>query len=242
MLRQKESKVDLGLQAFSAFGIDHINSSGFVGYEEAVATLNKRVEGVTAGQIKPLIWFLQHPSLYTAGPLWVGDESVKVKGKLVPFFRTQRGGQMTYHGPGQRIVYVVLPLRHFGLSISSFLSALGTWVQKSLESVGVPCFYDDKQIGVWVTQKGHVAQKVASIGLRVRKGVVFHGVALNIDPDMDYFGAIKPCGLQAEQVTSLKNTGYFLGLDQVDQALYKSFNSAFGSLISRGALKEAAGL
>ena len=204
-------------------------SAGPVAYPAAVAAMEERVAQIAAGEARELVWLLEHPPLYTAG--------VSAKpGDLLdpdrfPVFKSGRGGQFTYHGPGQRVAYVMLDLRARRRDARAFVLALEAWVIGALARLGVAGETRDGRVGVWVGEAGSTREdKIAAIGVKIRRWVSFHGVSLNVAPDLDHFAGIVPCGISEHGVTSLERLGAPATLRQADQALAQSFMSVFGPI------------
>ena len=205
---------------------------GLIGYEEAVAAMEARVLAIAEGAACELIWLVEHPALYTAGT------SAKLKDLVepgcLPVHWTGRGGQFTYHGPGQRVVYVMLDVRtRFGNDIHLFTRSLENWMIGALNRLGVTASTIEGRTGVWVRasdpeETGEPFAKIAAIGLRIRRGISFHGVALNIDPDLAHYRGIVPCGLIGSRATSLAALGHPATAGSADAALKLSFANLFG--------------
>ncbi|HUZ13801.1 MAG TPA: lipoyl(octanoyl) transferase LipB [Caulobacteraceae bacterium] len=205
-------------------------SASPVAYPEAVAAMEARVAAIAAGRAGELVWLLEHPPLYTAGvSARPGD---LLDPERFPVFRSGRGGQFTYHGPGQRVAYVMLDLGRRGRDVGRFVRALQTWMIESLAGLGVEGQVREGRVGVWVEHdRGDgIAReaKIAAIGVKLRRWISFHGVSLNVDPDLAHFGGIVPCGLAGHQVTSLADLGCTAGLAQTDAALEAAFRRVFG--------------
>lgn len=219
----------------AAAGIEWQTSAAPVPYEAAVAAMEARVAAIREGRAAELIWLLEHPPLYTAGTSARAEDLLE-PGRL-PVFKTGRGGQYTYHGPGQRIAYVMLdldrPVPGRGRDVRCHVWRLEEWMIRVLARLGVAGGRRDGRIGVWVERPEGGDDKIAAIGVRVRRWVTFHGVALNIDPDLDQFRGIVPCGLSPERsghgVTSLARLGIDLPMADVDQALRDTFQESFGA-------------
>ncbi|MCW8952688.1 MAG: lipoyl(octanoyl) transferase LipB, partial [Rhodospirillales bacterium] len=177
-----------------------------------------------AGTAPETVWLLEHPPLYTAGTS--ADEGDLLDPGRLPVYRTGRGGQYTYHGPGQRIAYVMLDLHRHGRDVRGFVAALEQWMIDVLDSFGVKGERRTGRVGIWVAQNGH-EEKVAALGVRVRHWVTYHGVALNVSPDLQHFHGIVPCGISDHGVTSLARLGIEAKTDEVDAALMKAFPKAF---------------
>lgn len=209
--------------------VDWIISDHPVPYEAAVAAMERRVAAIVAGEAAELVWLLEHPALYTAGTS-ARDEDLLSPGRF-PVFRTGRGGQFTYHGPGQRVVYVMLDIRRRFGDVRSFVTALEQWIIATLAEFNVRGETRPDRVGVWVARpaKGPgVEDKIAAIGIRVRHWVSFHGIAINVEPDLEHFTGIVPCGIQRHGVTSLADLGLPLSIFDVDNALAARFEDLFG--------------
>jgi lipoyl(octanoyl) transferase len=206
-------------------------SPGLVDYETAVAAMEARAAAIAAGEAGELVWLLEHPPLYTAG-VSAKDADLLAPDRF-PVFRTGRGGQFTYHGPGQRVAYVMLDLRARGRDVTKFVKDLETWIIGALADFNVKGEIRDGRVGVWVERKGPGwarEDKIAAIGVRLRKWVSFHGIAFNVEPDLEHFSGITPCGISAPQfgVTSLVDLGLPVTMNDADAALRASFERVFG--------------
>ncbi len=211
--------------------VEWVVSPGRVGYAAAVRAMERRVEQITAGRAGELVWLLEHPPLYTAG-VSARDEDLLEPGRF-PVHRTSRGGQFTYHGPGQRVAYVMLDLNHRGRDVRAFVRGLEQWIVGALGEFGVPAGTREGRVGVWVERHGpgwSREDKIAAIGVKVRRWVSFHGISLNVEPDLSHFAGIVPCGIQEHGVTSLVDLGVPATLDEADAALKTSFRRVFGAV------------
>ncbi|MEP2828274.1 lipoyl(octanoyl) transferase LipB [Parvibaculum sp.] len=200
-----------------------------VPYDEAVAEMEKRAAAIADGTAPELVWLLEHPPLYTAGTS--ADARDLIDPKRFPVFRTGRGGQYTYHGPGQRVAYVMLNLKRRKPDVRAYVEDLERWLIATLAEFNVTGELREGRVGVWVRrpEKGMTAEdKIAAIGVRIRKWVTFHGVSLNVDPDLDHFTGIVPCGISQHGVTSLADLGLTAGMADVDLALKRTFAGVFG--------------
>jgi lipoyl(octanoyl) transferase len=204
-------------------------SHGLVDYTTAVQAMEERVAQIRAGEAPQLIWLLEHPPLYTAGTSARDDDLLDPT--RFPVHRTGRGGQYTYHGPGQRVVYVMLDLKWHSSDVRAFVQRLEQWVIDSLAMLGVEGHLRPDRIGVWVPRlelgEGR-EDKIASIGIRVRRWVTFHGLSLNVAPVLEHFDGIVPCGLEGYGVTSLADLGVARDMAAVDRVLMNSFTDTFG--------------
>lgn len=207
-------------------------SPGLTPYEAAVAAMEARATAIADGQAGELVWLLEHPPLYTAGV------SAKAEDLLAPdrfpVFRTGRGGQFTYHGPGQRVAYIMLDLRRRGRDVTRFVHNLERWLIGSLERFNVKGEVREGRVGVWVERKGpgwSREDKIAAIGVRLRRWVSFHGIAFNVEPNLEHFSGITPCGISGPQygVTSLVDLGLPVSMADADAALRAAFEEVFGA-------------
>lgn len=209
--------------------VEWVVASGRVAYEDAVAEMEARVAAIAAGETSERVWLLEHPPLYTAG-VSARDDDLLVPDRF-PVHRTGRGGQFTYHGPGQRVAYVMLDLNQRGRDVRGFVRGLEDWIIGALAEFGVEAGVRDGRVGVWVERKGpgwSREDKIAAIGVKVRKWVSFHGISLNVEPELDHFGGIVPCGIAEHGVTSLVDLGVPVTMDEADAALKTSFRRVFG--------------
>ncbi len=204
-------------------------STDYVDYPAAVAAMEARAAAIADGTAGELIWLLEHPPLYTAGV------SAKATDLLAPdrfpVFESGRGGQFTYHGPGQRVAYVMLDLTKRGRDVRAFVAALEAWIIDALAAFNVTGELRDGRVGVWVERKGagwSREDKIAAIGVKLRKWVSFHGISLNVEPDLSHFSGIVPCGQTEHGVTSLVDLGLPVTMDETDATLKASFEKVFG--------------
>jgi lipoyl(octanoyl) transferase len=195
-------------------------SEGYIPYPEAVAEMEARAAAIRAGEARELIWLLEHPPLYTAGTSAAADELLAPS--RFPVYPTGRGGRYTYHGPGQRVGYVLLDLERRGRDVRRFVCSLEDWLIAALGELGVAARREPGRIGIWVDDQDQEA-KIGAIGVRVRRWVTLHGFSLNIDPDLDHFGGIIPCGLAEFAVTSLRRLGHGHDMAAADAALKRGF-------------------
>lgn len=203
-------------------------SEGLVPYGEAVAAMETRVAAIRAGTAAECVWLLEHPPLYTAGTSAQAGDLIDPAG--LPVFPSGRGGQYTYHGPGQRIAYVMLDLRRRGADVRAFVGRLEDWLIAVLRGFGIEGERRTGRIGVWVPRPGRADAKIAALGIRVRHWVSYHGVALNVRPNLEHFRGIVPCGIRDAAVTSLADLGVDVGLADVDAALHHCFETTFGAV------------
>jgi lipoyl(octanoyl) transferase len=199
-------------------------------YEAAVASMEARAAAIAAGREQELVWVLEHPPLYTAGTSARPGELIEAR---FPVFESGRGGQMTYHGPGQRVAYVMLDLKRRGPDLRRFVASLEEWIIRALAAFNVRGERREDRIGVWVRRpdKGDgYEDKIAAIGIRVKHWVTLHGMSLNVDPDLSHFSGIVPCGVSEARydVTSLADLGISVSLPEVDMVLRREFERLFG--------------
>lgn len=223
----------IDLKLFAASPGEPVNwrlSDAPVPYPEAVAIMEAQAAAIASGEAPELVWLLEHPPLYTSGTS--GREADLLQARF-PLFSTGRGGQVTYHGPGQRVAYVMLDLKRRRPDVRAFVAGLEEWIIRTLDAFDVKGERREDRVGVWVARPdkgpGH-EDKIAAIGVRLRRWVSFHGVSLNIDPDLSHFEAIVPCGVTDPRygVTSLADLGLPVTLADVDVALRQAFGAVFG--------------
>jgi lipoyl(octanoyl) transferase len=231
--------------ALAAAGLLKLNSQmagwavspGLVPYPAALEAMERRAKAIADGQAGELVWLLEHPPLYTAGVS--AKPADLLQPDRLPVFQTGRGGQYTYHGPGQRVVYAMLDLRARGRDAHAFVTSLEAWLIAALARLGVVGERRDGRVGVWVeTRGGDEAareRKIAAIGVRLRRWVSFHGVSLNVAPNLGHFDGIVPCGIASHGVTSLADLGFPTPMDEVDAALRTAFQEIFGPVAPEAA-------
>jgi lipoyl(octanoyl) transferase len=207
-----------------ATGVEWLESRAYVDYPTAVRFMDRRVEAIIGGRAPEAIWLLQHPPIYTCGTSARDDELLDQQ--RFPVYRTGRGGRITYHGPGQRVGYVMLDLRRRDADVRRFVAQVEDWVIEALAALGVRAKRCPGKIGIWVGDEGREA-KIGAIGIRVRRWVSFHGFALNVAPDLSHFAGIVPCGLLGSQVTSLHKLGVAVPMQEVDAVLRAAFAQNF---------------
>ena len=207
-------------------------SRGYTPYDDAVAVMERRVAAIAAGEAAELVWLVEHEPLYTAGTS-ANDRDLLDPGRF-PVHRSGRGGEYTYHGPGQRVAYVMLDLNRRGRDVRRFVRNLEEWIITTLASFGVEGERRDGRVGIWIDrgrQGGFPGRedKIAAIGVRLRRWVSFHGISVNVEPDLSHYGGIVPCGISQHGVTSLVDLGIPATIDELDAALKKSFVGIFGT-------------
>ncbi|WP_213772736.1 lipoyl(octanoyl) transferase LipB [Bradyrhizobium sp. dw_78] len=225
---------NLDLTNFSQFSADSTVewriSDALVPYPEAVALMESRVAAIAAGEAPELVWLLEHPPLYTSGTSGKTDDLLEDR---FPLFATGRGGQLTYHGPGQRVAYVMLDLKRRRPDVRAYVASLEAWIIGTLAAFNVRGERREDRVGVWVKRPDKGAgfeDKIGAIGVRLRRWVTFHGISLNVEPDLSHFKAIVPCGVVDPRygVTSLADLGHPASLADVDIALRQAFAEVFG--------------
>lgn len=212
--------------------VDWLTSDALVPYEEALSWMETRAQSIAEGREDEAIWLLEHPPIYTAGTSSRPEDLTDPN--RFPVFETGRGGQYTYHGPGQRVAYVMLNLNERGRDIRAFVTALETWVIGTLAEFNVRGEIREGRVGVWVARPERPPlpdgsprdDKIAAIGIRLRKWVSFHGLSINVEPDLSHFDGIVPCGIAGHGVTSLVDLGLPVTLPDVDAALKRTFSNA----------------
>lgn len=207
-----------------------------VPYAAAVAAMETRAAAIANERTRELVWLLEHPALYTAGTS--ANEQDLLAPARFPVFQTGRGGQFTYHGPGQRVGYVMMDLRRRGNDVRRFVRDLEEWLIRTLARFNVRGERREGRVGIWVVRKGGREDKIAALGIRVRRGVTFHGISLNVDPDLEHFSGIVPCGIQGHGVTSLADLGLTATMMDVDLALREAFEDVFGATVDEAAEAE----
>jgi len=228
-------RLDVGLlPALELAPVDWRVSEGFVAYEMALATMEERAAAVAAGTTAELAWLLEHPPLYTAGTSAQPGDLIEAR---FPVHRTGRGGQFTYHGPGQRVAYLMLDLRRRGSDVRRYVTTLEEWMIRTLGAFNIRGERREDRIGVWVRRpdKGDGCEdKIAAIGIRVKRWVTLHGVALNVEPELAHFSGIVPCGVSGARygVTSLVDLGVPVTLPEVDMMLRREFEALFGPTLA----------
>lgn len=210
-----------------------ITAPGLTDYADATAFMEARAAAIFAGEADELIWLVEHPPLYTAGTSARDTDLLEAR---FPVHQTGRGGQYTYHGPGQRVVYTMLDLNKRGRDVRAFVQSLEGWVIDTLAQFGVRGEMRCGRVGVWVSRpdKAPLADgtthedKIAAIGIKLRRWISFHGISINVEPDLGHYGGIVPCGITGHGVTSLVDLGLPVTMEDLDSALKASFEGRFG--------------
>ncbi len=200
---------------------------GLTPYPEALAAMDARADAIHAGTADELIWLLEHPALYTAG---TSAQAADLLDPRFPVYDAGRGGQYTYHGPGQRVVYLMLDLKARGRDVRAYVTALEEWIIQSLAQLGVTGERRQGRVGIWVQRGPQREDKIAAIGVRIRRWVTLHGIAINVSPDLGHFTGIVPCGIQEHGVTSLADLGLTASLTSLDAALAATRPALFPDL------------
>jgi lipoyl(octanoyl) transferase len=203
-----------------------------VAYPDAVAFMEQRVADIAADKAPECLWFLEHPPLYTAGTS--ANPADLLQADRFPVYQTKRGGEFTYHGPGQRVVYLMLDLRQRGRDVRRFVQQAENWIIQTLDDFNIAAHMTEGRVGVWVPRpdKGDAREdKIAAIGLRIRRWVSFHGISINVEPDLTHFSGIVPCGITDQSVTSMVDLGYPVSMAELDKALLDNFEQAFNAPI-----------
>ena len=206
--------------------IEWQHADGLVAYEEAVDFMEARTKAIAENEAPEMVWLLEHPPLYTAGTSAKEDDLVDAERFAV--HHSGRGGQYTYHGPGQRVAYVMLDLRERGRDVSAFVRGLEQWIISTLSDFDVSAERREGRVGVWVDEDNGQESKIAAIGVRLKKWVSFHGISINVNPDLEHFGGIVPCGISEHGVTSLAALGKDVSMADLDTALRRNFEAIFG--------------
>lgn len=209
-------------------------SDGLTDYQTALNVMEQRAQDISNGIAREMVWLLEHPPLYTAGTSSKAEDLIAPD--RFPVYQTGRGGQYTYHGPGQRIAYVILDLKRRQPDVRQFVSALEQWIISTLDQMNIKAARREDRVGVWVTRPDKsplpdgtmTEDKIAAIGIRLRKWVSFHGISLNVEPELEHFTGIVPCGVQQYGVTSLVDLGLPITMEEADIVLREQFENIFG--------------
>jgi lipoyl(octanoyl) transferase len=204
-------------------------ADGLTPYPDAVAEMEALIARIHSQGAPETVWLVEHPPLYTAGTS--ADDQDLVAPDRFPVFKTGRGGQYTYHGPGQRVAYTMLDVRQRGGDVRQFVADLEQWIIQTLARFNITGERREDRVGVWVRRPDRGADaedKIAAIGIRIRKGIAFHGISINVDPELEHFSGIVPCGVRDHGVTSLMDLGQIVSMAEVDSALRLTFEQVFG--------------
>lgn len=212
--------------------VEWVVSDALVDYETAMAEMEAHVARIASGEANERVWLLEHPPLYTAGTS--ANDADLIAPNRFPVYQTGRGGQHTYHGPGQRVAYVMLDLKRRRQDVRAFVAALEAWVISALWHYHIRGERREDRVGVWVRRPERgatVEDKIAAIGIRLRKWVTFHGISFNVEPDLEHFSGIVPCGVQEHGVTSLVDLGIPVSMPENDIVLRTEFEKIFGPTV-----------
>ena len=217
------------------YEIEYFLDKKTIDYPDSIEFMEKKIEDIHKNNCKEFLWFLEHDNIYTAGTS--AKQKDLINSNKFKVYKSSRGGQYTYHGPGQRVVYLMLNLRKKGYDIRKFISLIEEWIIKSLKDIDVNAVNDKNHVGIWIKDKNSL-KKISSIGLRVRKGITFHGISINLNPNLENFKGINPCGNDPKDVTSLEEIGLKNKIKKFDQVLIKNFSTVFNvKLKSKKTLK-----
>lgn len=219
-----DSPADMLSDGLTRSAVEWRVAPGLTDYGDAVAFMEERAAAIAANQRPELVWLVEHPPIYTAGTSAKDSDLLDAR---FPVLKTGRGGQFTYHGPGQRVGYVMLDLKRRGADVRAFVHDLEEWLIRALAQFNVKGERRQGRVGIWVARGSH-EDKIAAIGVRVRRWVTFHGVSLNVDPDLTHFSGIVPCGVSEHGVTSLHDLGLLVSMADVDVALRTAWDEVFG--------------
>lgn len=217
-------------QIYSDILVEWFVSDAHVPYPEAVSFMENRAAQIAAGEASECVWLLEHPALYTAGTS--ANKTDLVDPNRFDVFASGRGGQYTYHGPGQRVAYVMLDLRTRGRDVAAFVRTLEQWIIETLADFEITAERRCGRVGVWVEHADGREEKIAAIGVRLKKWVSFHGIAINLSPDLSHFSGIVPCGIEEHGVTSFEALGKDVSMAQLDARLKAHFEILFGPVAS----------
>lgn len=235
----RRAEINTGFQAETGSPpVEWRVESGLVDYEKAVAFMEDRAAAIRDGTAHELVWLVEHPPLYTAGTS--ADEADLLTPGRFPVHKTSRGGEYTYHGPGQRVVYVMLDLKRRTCDVRAFVSSLEKWIIDTLAEMNIKGERREDRVGVWVMRPERPAladgtpaeDKIAAIGIRLRRWVSYHGISINVEPDLEHFSGIVPCGVAAHGVTSLVDLGLPVTMEDADLQLRRAFEMTFGPTIN----------
>ena len=231
------SRDDLDLSPFTspdAGPVEWLIADAPVPYPDAVAAMETRAAAIANGEAPELVWLLEHPPLYTSGTSGHASDLLDAR---FPIYQTGRGGQLTYHGPGQRVAYLMLDLKRRRPDVRAYVASLEAWIIRTLAAFNVRAERREDRVGVWVARpdkgKGH-EDKIAAIGVRLKRWVSLHGIAINVEPDLSHFDAIVPCGIVDPRygVTSLVDLGHPATMSDLDVALRQAFGEIFGASVA----------
>ncbi|MCH2550030.1 MAG: lipoyl(octanoyl) transferase LipB [Alphaproteobacteria bacterium] len=216
-------------QSKKTFSVEWKKTPGLIPYDEAVYKMEERVNSIKNSTSPGLVWFVEHPSIYTAG---TSSKNQDFLGTIhLPIYKTGRGGQYTYHGPGQRIVYVMINLNEYGRDVRAYVNNLQKWIISTLSTFGVYAEQKKNRVGVWINQPDGREDKIAAVGVRVRHWITYHGISINVSPNLSYYQGIVSCGVNNSKfgVTSLNDLGINITMNELDQSLRDNFTRVFST-------------
>jgi lipoyl(octanoyl) transferase len=236
----KPDRQDIGGHFHASAGsppVEWLVAQGLTPYPDALAFMEARADAIRAGTAGELVWLVEHPPLYTAGTS-TNPADLKDANRF-PVYDAGRGGQYTYHGPGQRVAYVMLDLKRRREDVRAFVAALESWIIAALDRFNIKGEVREDRVGVWVSRPDRpplapnlpTEDKIAAIGIRLRRWVSFHGISLNVEPDLSHFDGIVPCGIEGYGITSLVDLGLPVTMEDADEALFFAFNEVFGPAV-----------
>lgn len=231
-IRDAFDEMSMRLKVSDSEPVEWVISEGLTPYPDALAEMDRLAGEIAAGRARERVWLVEHPPLYTAGTS--SHEEDLIDPDRFPVFRSGRGGQFTYHGPGQRVAYVMLDLSRRTSDLRCYVATLERWIIATLAEFNIRGERREDRVGVWVRRpaRGENAEdKIAAIGIRVRRWVTFHGVSLNVEPDLSHYAGIVPCGVQRHGVTSLVDLGIPVTMPEVDAMMCKTFTEIFGETV-----------
>jgi lipoyl(octanoyl) transferase len=231
-VKTRETLAELFLPEDGSPPVEWVVTDGLTPYDGAVAEMEARAALIADGQARERVWLVEHPPLYTAGTS--AKEADLIAPGRFPVHQTGRGGQYTYHGPGQRVAYVMLDLKRREPDLRRFVAALEAWLIGTLDAMNVRGERREDRVGVWVRRpekRAEAEDKIAAIGIRVRRWVSFHGISLNVEPELSHFDGIVPCGVSDQGVTSLVDLGLPVTMPEVDAVLRRQFERIFGPTV-----------
>jgi lipoyl(octanoyl) transferase len=202
--------------------MEYKTTKSLIQYSDAIEFMEKQIEKIHEDKAKEMVWFLEHPAIYTAGSSASDHELMNLD--KFPVYLSGRGGKYTYHGPGQRVVYLMLDLRSRGQDIRKYVASLEDWIIASLAEIGLFSQKIEGKIGIWTKSKEGRDVKIAAIGIRVRKWIAYHGIAINVNPNLEHYKGIIPCGISDFGVTSLHELGYNSSMEDLDRILKEKLN------------------
>lgn len=205
--------------------VEFKTSKHLINYPEAIQFMEERIAKIHLGEANEMVWLLEHPSIYTAGTSASSHDLISSMG--FPIYESGRGGQYTYHGPGQRVAYLMLDLKKREEDLRKYVENLENWIIQTLKELGINSERKSGRVGIWTIDKNNQESKIAAIGIRVRKWVTYHGIAINVNPNLEHYNGIIPCGIREFGVTSLKELGHNIAYAELDNILKRKFYEFF---------------